>query len=126
MQDEAAPWRHAMTLSSIWPSSHVSLSLIKDGGQRLSREEDLNMLSAAIDAAMDNSHRRESAIMPYRRLSRARHPLLRIPSGRLKAAAAIDQAQRTENGHRVIKAAREHLTPRSKGAWLCSCSTHPN
>lgn len=50
MQDEDVPWRHAMTLVEHLAGDPVSITLIKDGDHRLSREEDLARLRAAVEA----------------------------------------------------------------------------
>jgi pimeloyl-ACP methyl ester carboxylesterase len=50
MQDQDVPWRHALKLVEHLPADPVSLTLIKDGDHRLSREEDLARLWAAIEA----------------------------------------------------------------------------
>jgi pimeloyl-ACP methyl ester carboxylesterase len=49
MQDEDVPWRHAMALVEHLASDPVTLTLIKDGDHRLSRDEDLARLNAAIE-----------------------------------------------------------------------------
>ena len=48
MQDEDVPWRHALRLLEHVAGDPVTLTLIKDGGHRLSREGDLERLKAAI------------------------------------------------------------------------------
>jgi len=50
MQDPDVPWSHAMELVEHLPGDSVSLTLIKDGDHRLSREEDLERLIAAVEA----------------------------------------------------------------------------
>jgi pimeloyl-ACP methyl ester carboxylesterase len=50
MQDEDVPWQHAMTLVEHLAGDPVTLSLVKDGDHRLSREEDLVRLEQAIEA----------------------------------------------------------------------------
>ncbi|MDB5509624.1 MAG: Alpha/beta hydrolase family protein [Hyphomicrobiales bacterium] len=49
MQDPDVPWAHAMTLVEHLAGDCVTLSLIKDGDHRLSREEDIASLLAAVD-----------------------------------------------------------------------------
>lgn len=49
MRDEDVPWRHAVTLVEHLAGDPVSLTLIKDGDHRLSREEDLKRLIAAVE-----------------------------------------------------------------------------
>jgi alpha-beta hydrolase superfamily lysophospholipase len=48
MQDPDVPWTHAMTLVEHLAGDCVTLSLIKDGDHRLSREEDLAALISAV------------------------------------------------------------------------------
>jgi len=50
MQDPDVPWRHALELVEHLPGDSISMTLIKDGNHRLSREEDLDRLVAAIEA----------------------------------------------------------------------------
>lgn len=50
MKDEDVPWTHAMRLVEHLPGDNVSLTLIKDGDHRLSRQEDLERLIQAIEA----------------------------------------------------------------------------
>jgi len=49
MQDPDVPWRHALELVEHLPGDSVSLTLINDGDHRLSRDEDLERLIAAIE-----------------------------------------------------------------------------
>jgi len=48
MQDPDVPWQHAMTLVEHLAGDCVTLSLIKDGDHRLSRDEDIVALIAAV------------------------------------------------------------------------------
>lgn len=48
MKDPDVPWQHAMTLVEHLAGDFVTLSLIKDGDHRLSREEDIAALLAAV------------------------------------------------------------------------------
>ena len=50
MQDPDVPWRHAMLLVEHMPSDPVTITMIKDGDHRLSRDEDIRKLLSAIDA----------------------------------------------------------------------------
>ncbi len=50
MQDEDVPWSHAMTLVEHLPSDEVVLTLINDGDHRLSRDQDLARLVAAVES----------------------------------------------------------------------------
>ena len=50
MQDPDVPWSHAMGLVEHLPGDSVSLTLVKDGDHRLSRDEDLERLIAAVEA----------------------------------------------------------------------------
>lgn len=49
MEDADVPYRHVMTLVEHIPGDPVTLTLIKDGDHRLSRDEDIALLIAAID-----------------------------------------------------------------------------
>lgn len=49
MRDEDVPWAHAMRLVEHLASDPVSITLIKDGDHRLSRDEDVARLIAAVD-----------------------------------------------------------------------------
>lgn len=49
MRDEDVPWRHAAILVEHLAGDPVTLTLVKDGNHRLSREEDLARLWAAIE-----------------------------------------------------------------------------
>jgi pimeloyl-ACP methyl ester carboxylesterase len=49
MQDEDVPWRHAMVLVEHLHGDPVTLALVKDGDHRLSRDEDLARLRAAVE-----------------------------------------------------------------------------
>jgi alpha-beta hydrolase superfamily lysophospholipase len=48
MQDPDVPWEHAMTLVHHLAGDPVTVTLIKDGDHRLSREEDIERLLAAV------------------------------------------------------------------------------
>jgi pimeloyl-ACP methyl ester carboxylesterase len=49
MQDQDVPWRHALTLVEHLHGDPATLTLIKDGDHRLSREEDLARIWAAVE-----------------------------------------------------------------------------
>jgi pimeloyl-ACP methyl ester carboxylesterase len=49
MEDPDVPWRHALKLVEHMPADPVALTLIRDGDHRLSRDEDLARLIAAVD-----------------------------------------------------------------------------
>ena len=49
MDDPDVPWRHALRLVEHMAADPVALTLIKDGDHRLSREEDIARLIAAVD-----------------------------------------------------------------------------
>ena len=51
MRDEDVPWRTALRIAERFESERVTVELVKDGDHRLSRDEDLARLCAAIDAA---------------------------------------------------------------------------
>jgi len=44
MLDDAVPYQHALTLSEHLPMDDVTLTLVRDGDHRLSREQDLDLL----------------------------------------------------------------------------------
>ncbi|WP_029030126.1 alpha/beta hydrolase [Salinarimonas rosea] len=48
MKDPDVPWRHAVETMEAMASDSVTMTLIKDGDHRLSREEDLDRLEAAV------------------------------------------------------------------------------
>ena len=50
MEDADVPWRHTLQLVEHLPGDSVALTLVKDGDHRLSRPEDLERLTAAIEA----------------------------------------------------------------------------
>jgi pimeloyl-ACP methyl ester carboxylesterase len=50
MQDPDVPWQHAMTLIEHLPADDVTLTLVKDGDHRLSRESDIALLIRAVTA----------------------------------------------------------------------------
>jgi pimeloyl-ACP methyl ester carboxylesterase len=49
MADESVPWRQSLKLAERLHSHDVALTLIKDGGHRLSRDEDLARLARVLD-----------------------------------------------------------------------------
>ncbi|MBC7285209.1 alpha/beta hydrolase [Hoeflea sp.] len=49
MADPDVPWRHALRLVEHLPSENVTLTLIRDGDHRLSREEDIARILGAVD-----------------------------------------------------------------------------
>ena len=50
MQDPDVPWQHAMTLVEHLPADDVTLTLVKDGDHRLSRDSDIALLIRAVAA----------------------------------------------------------------------------
>jgi pimeloyl-ACP methyl ester carboxylesterase len=52
MQDPDVPWRHAMRLVEHMPGDDVVVTLVRDGDHRLSRPQDLERLSAALDGLL--------------------------------------------------------------------------
>src|SRR5579871_387512 len=48
MQDEEIPWRHALRISESVSHGDVRITLVKDGGHRLSRPQDLELLWRAV------------------------------------------------------------------------------
>lgn len=49
MADPDVPWRHALRLVEHLPSDNVTLTLIRDGDHRLSRDEDIARILGAVD-----------------------------------------------------------------------------
>ncbi len=49
MADESVPWRQSLKLAERLQSSDVTLTLVKDGDHRLSRDEDLARLARVLD-----------------------------------------------------------------------------
>ena len=49
MRDEDVPWEHAMLLVEHLAADPVSITLVKDGDHRLSRDEDIARLIAAVE-----------------------------------------------------------------------------
>ena len=49
MRDEDVPWRTALRIAELVESENVTVELIKHGDHRLSRDEDLARLAAAVD-----------------------------------------------------------------------------
>ena len=50
MKDEDVPYQHALKLAEHLPSDKVTMTLVKDGDHRLSREEDIALLIRTIEA----------------------------------------------------------------------------
>lgn len=53
MQDPDVPYEHALKLVNFLPSEQVSMTLIKDGDHRLSRDEDIELLIRTTEALLD-------------------------------------------------------------------------
>ena len=53
MVDDAVPWQHALAISDNLTSDQVTLTLIKDGDHRLSRDGDLRRLIRTLEAVCD-------------------------------------------------------------------------
>jgi len=49
MRDDAVPWRHALAITENIASDQVTVTLVKDGDHRLSRDEDLVRLMRTVD-----------------------------------------------------------------------------
>ncbi|MDE0387059.1 MAG: alpha/beta hydrolase [Rhodospirillales bacterium] len=50
MRDDDVPWRTVLQIAELVESERVTIELVKDGDHRLSRDEDLARLCAAVDA----------------------------------------------------------------------------
>ncbi|WP_394691177.1 alpha/beta hydrolase [Hoeflea sp.] len=55
MADPDVPWQHALKLMEHLPSENVTLTLIRDGDHRLSRDEDIARILAAVDSIPGNT-----------------------------------------------------------------------
>ena len=53
-QDEAVPWRLALDIAERLRSADVQVTLVKDGDHRLSRPQDLRLLTATLDALLED------------------------------------------------------------------------
>ena len=49
MNDPDVPYEHAMKLVTFLPNENVSMTLIKDGDHRLSRDEDIALLLRTVE-----------------------------------------------------------------------------
>ncbi|MBK19032.1 MAG: alpha/beta hydrolase [Rhodospirillaceae bacterium] len=49
IEDDAVPWEHALAISDKLQTEDVTITMIKDGDHRLSRDEDLQKIFAAVD-----------------------------------------------------------------------------
>ncbi|MBN2753017.1 MAG: alpha/beta hydrolase [Rhodospirillaceae bacterium] len=54
MQDTSVPWRTALTLADRLESTNTTITLVKDGDHRLSRTQDLLLLTRTLDALMED------------------------------------------------------------------------
>jgi len=52
-QDPDVPWQHALRLEEAYEGDDVQIILIKDGDHRLSREQDLKLLTAQLDRLLE-------------------------------------------------------------------------
>ncbi len=55
MKDPDVPYEHAMKLMNHLPSEDVTITLVNDGDHRLSREQDLELLTRTLDILVDKS-----------------------------------------------------------------------
>jgi pimeloyl-ACP methyl ester carboxylesterase len=58
MEDKDVPWRHAQRLVTQLASDDVVLTLVKDGDHRLSRAEDIDRLTRALDGILPEARLR--------------------------------------------------------------------
>ena len=54
MVDDSVPWRHALAITENLASDRVTLTLVKDGDHRLSRDEDLGRLMRTLDGVCED------------------------------------------------------------------------
>jgi len=57
MEDEDVPWRTALKLQELLTSEDVDVTLVKDGGHRLSEPQDLDRLCRIVDQLLDQPGR---------------------------------------------------------------------
>ena len=50
MKDDSVPWQHVLAISENLSADRVTLTLVKDGDHRLSRDEDLARLTRTLDS----------------------------------------------------------------------------
>lgn len=55
MRDPDVPWRHALRLVEALAGGDVRLTLVKDGDHRLSRPEDLRLMTDVLDSVLDRA-----------------------------------------------------------------------
>ena len=53
MADPDVPWRHAMRLAELLAGEAVTVTLVKDGDHRLSRERDIALLIATMKGLLE-------------------------------------------------------------------------
>lgn len=53
MADSSVPWEHGLAITEKLLSEHVTLTLVKDGDHRLSRDEDIARLLRTLDTTCD-------------------------------------------------------------------------
>ena len=59
MKDDDVPYTHAQKLVEHLPADDVTLSLVKDGDHRLSRPEDLELLTRAVSSMIEQVKQRD-------------------------------------------------------------------
>lgn len=60
MEDEDVPWETALKLQKVLTSQDVDVTLVKDGGHRLSEPQDLDRLCRTVDLLIDGPGREET------------------------------------------------------------------
>ena len=53
--DPDVPWQTSLRLAACLESAAVTVELIKDGDHRLSRDEDLRRITAAVDRVLEQA-----------------------------------------------------------------------
>ena len=53
--DPDVPWQTALRLAAALESAAVTVELVKDGDHRLSRDEDLRRIGAAVDRVLEQA-----------------------------------------------------------------------
>jgi dipeptidyl aminopeptidase/acylaminoacyl peptidase len=54
-EDPDVPWQTSLRLAAALESTAVTVELVKDGDHRLSREEDLRRIAAALDRVLQQA-----------------------------------------------------------------------
>ena len=53
MRDEAVPWGHSLLIRDLLLAAHVTVTLVKGGDHRLSRDNDLRLIGRIVNAVCE-------------------------------------------------------------------------